>query len=117
MSDIALNPDTGDLDLTAGDVGLVTGPEAIRQRLELRLTIAKEEWFLDTNFGTDYYGKILGKKRLNEVDSELLRVILSTPGVIKLLEPITYEFEDRILRATFSALIEEEEEITLTVTL
>jgi len=109
MSGFAIDPDTGDLAISAGSIGTVSGLEETRQRLTSRLEVAKGEWYFDPNYGMDWHDKIFGKKRLNEANAELVRVILETPKVIELLEPIIYDFDDslRILGAIIKVRAED----------
>lgn len=56
-------------------------PEAIAQNIYTRLKLWLGEWYLDTDEGTDWIGKCLGK---NSMDSALLEIkqrILGTTGV------------------------------------
>lgn len=56
-------------------------PEAIAQNIYTRLKLWLGEWYLDTDEGTDWLGKCLGK---NSMDSALLEIkqrILGTTGV------------------------------------
>lgn len=56
-------------------------PEAIAQNIYTRLKLWLGEWYLDTDEGTDWLGKCLGK---NSIDSALLEIkqrILGTTGV------------------------------------
>lgn len=86
--DLRLDPDTGDLALSdAGDLQLTTGGEEIVQRLRLRLSSQRGEWLLNTSWGVDWMGTVLGKGagRRTLAEAELKRVILGTPGVARLL--------------------------------
>ena len=105
MSDLNLDPNTGDLNFSAedGDLRLTSGRDSIRQALAMRLRLVLGEWFLNIREGTDYYGAILGKKSFVEIDAELVRVILTTPGVTGLLAPIEYNVNSttRVLDVSF----------------
>ena len=106
MSDLRLNDDTGDLDVTEGALSLVEGDEALAQRIAQRLRLVRGEWFLAYLDGTDYYGQIFGKKPQVTIDAEFVRVITTTPGVAKLTAPISYNFRtdrnQRVLEVSFS---------------
>jgi hypothetical protein len=105
VSDLNLDPNTGDLNFSAedGDLRLTAGRDAIRQRLAMRLRLVRGEWFLDVTAGTDYYGAILGKRTFIEIDAELVRVILTTDGVLSLTGPIEYNVNkiNRVLDVSF----------------
>lgn len=115
MSDLTINPDTGDLDFTSGDLSLTSGADAIRQNIAMRLRMVVGEWFLDLDAGTDYYGSILGQKNFITADAEFVRVIISTPGVNDILNPLEYNLDKRtrVLRVTFK-VDTDEGEITAT---
>lgn len=119
MADFVINQDTGDVDVVAGTIELTSGPDTIRQRLENRLRMVRGEWFLDVNAGTDYYGQIFGKRTFVQIDAELTRVILTTPGVLALRDNIEYNLDKqrRILSVNFQALtVEGDVEIETTIT-
>ena len=55
--------------------------DAVAQNVYTRLKLWRSEWYLDTDEGTDWLGKCLGK---NTIDSALLEIkqrILNTDGV------------------------------------
>lgn len=62
MNDLALDVITGDLDITKFDLYVMQGADAVRQQLYVKLNLWREEWFLDTEFGTPYLQSILGKQ-------------------------------------------------------
>jgi len=89
--------DTGDIYFNNGmDIEVGSGSDVVGQRIQMRLSMVKGEWFLDTNLGTPWYKNILGKNfnpiTLNAV---FMGVILGTPGVVKLNSPIEYAFNRR----------------------
>lgn len=82
MSDLRLDPATGDLQLTGGSITLVTGADAIAQQIRIRVKFFLGEWFLDTRIGVPYFQKILGKKpRRALLDFIFRKLLLTTPGV------------------------------------
>lgn len=54
VTDLALDPSTGDLVIEAGDFALIRGPDAIAQDANLRVALFKGEWPLDLRVGIDY---------------------------------------------------------------
>lgn len=73
-----------DNDMTFGNGGLNfigDSAEAVAQNIYTRLKLWLGEWFLDTNDGTDWLGKCLGKNTLDSAVAEIRRVILNTDGV------------------------------------
>ncbi len=86
MADLKINETTGDLEIGAdGDLIIVTGADAIRQHLRIRLQFFLGEWFLDRRLGVPYYEEILRKSPNLDVVTSILRdVIRSTPGVLSI---------------------------------
>lgn len=81
--DIELNRDTHDLDIENGDFRLTpTEQLSIRQKLIIKLSTFKGEWFLDDQLGIPYYEAVLGKGRSQAtIDAIFKRAILETEGV------------------------------------
>lgn len=105
MSDFALDPATGDIDLSTGDLRFVTGADAVEQHLRIRLRIYLGAWFLDTRVGIPYYSQILVKNpNLAAIESVYRRAITDTPGVDSLERiDLTFDTSTRRLDLTFSA--------------
>ena len=84
----AADPNFGDLQLTEqGQLVLVTGQEEIRQLSAQRLRTFFSEWFLDTLIGIPYFDQIFEKgQNVNDIDAIFISEILSTQGIIRLLE-------------------------------
>lgn len=108
MADLKLGAATGDLVITAQDVELVYDDDGIRQRLKTRLEDVRGEWFRDTTIGTDWYGKILGKKPDNVRRAEFRRVIVGTEDIVGLdnLE-LTLTGTTRRLDVVFGAILDD----------
>lgn len=72
----------GDLDLSTGDIQLVTGRDEIAQHLRIRLKFFIGEWFLDKRLGIPYIQKVFRKNPNSNVVRDLIsRTALGTPGV------------------------------------
>lgn len=84
MRQLALDPLTGDLARSRGRLTLVDGVAAVRQKLDLRLSIWLGEWFADTSVGIPYL-RILGVKGVETLaKSTLDRAVRTCPGVAAL---------------------------------
>jgi hypothetical protein len=96
---------TGDLAIENDDFVLLTGIDAIAQDVDVRLQFFKGEWFLDTRIGVPWYEKILGQKpRLVAVKTLLKNAVLSTPGVLSVLDfDLDYSRSLRTLSVNFHA--------------
>lgn len=106
MEDLRLGTD-GDLALSAaGDLEVVSGLDAVVQRLRFALQHFKGEWILDEAFGVPWFQDVL-KKNPNPVvvDAVLKSVILGTPGVLA-IESLDLDWDRarRRLTVRFSAL-------------
>lgn len=99
------NPVEGDLLMRDGQLVLVTGLEAIRQELAVRLRWFKGEWFLDRRTGVPWFQKILGTKAgLTAIERILRRVITTTPGVVAITDFVLARDESaRSLSLSFEA--------------
>lgn len=102
MSDIKL-ADDGDIDLTAGEMTLTEGLEAISQRYMQRLNFFFGEWFLDKSRGIPFIQQIF-VKRPNPVviDTIFKREILEDPSARELQEfELDLETATRLLTLSF----------------
>lgn len=95
--------ETGDIAFDGMDISVGDGAAVVAQRVEMRLSTVKGHWFLDTSLGTPYYANILGKNfNPTTLNAIFLDVILGTPGVAKLNEPIAYTFDRRARKLSMS---------------
>jgi hypothetical protein len=98
---LALDPATGDLLVSRGRLEVVTGPAALRQRLQMRLRLWQGEWFADTSVGVPWL-LFLGVKGAQALaESTLRRAITTCPGVAS-LDAFTFNVDSRTRRATLS---------------
>ena len=82
VRDIALGTD-GDLSISAGDIVLISGAEAIVQAIRIRLQFFKGEWFIDLNAGIPWFQDVLVKNPdVNLLYSIFRKALLETPGVL-----------------------------------
>lgn len=86
MSSIRIGSDN-DLLFTNNNLTLLTGRDEIAQVLRQELRVFAGEWFLDTREGIPYFEDILRKAPdPARIDSIFKDKILSSPGVIELLQ-------------------------------
>lgn len=88
-----------------GNITYVNGVDRVRQQIEFRLNLWKNEWFLDSEFGTPYLQDVLGKQvTLNGALSAIRAEILAVDGVTGIVE-FSYKFdrENRKLSIDFTA--------------
>jgi hypothetical protein len=75
---------SNDLDLSSGNLQLVSDLEAIAQDVRCRLQFFRGEWFLAPNEGVPYFASVLGKGRdPNLLQSVLRAAALEAPGVLE----------------------------------
>lgn len=104
MADLKLT--TGhDIEISNGDIVLVSGVAAIAQDCDVRLKTFLGEWFLDTRIGVPYFEKILGAKpRLVALKGIFRDAIMSTPGIESITDfLIDYSGATRQLSISFVA--------------
>lgn len=109
----AIGHTSGDITLTNQSMVLVSGKEEVAERLDSRLNIHVGEWFLNTTSYVDYMSFLIQKPfPTNLFDGMLKAVILTTPGVVSLVEyESTLDSVTRTLTVTFTVLTVEDEEI------
>lgn len=92
-----------DLVFENNNLVIIEKNEFIKQILTARLRTLLGECIYDTNLGIPYLEEILGKKRSqNIVEDYFKKVILETPGVIKLIKfDLEFNVNTRELTITF----------------
>ena len=86
MADFYLNPETWDIEFdNLGDIPIVTGPEETTQNSRFRTQIIAGEMFDDTRKGVPWLTDMVSPALTLEAKKRILeRVILSTPGAVRL---------------------------------
>ena len=104
MADIKLDIN-GDLDLSTGDLVILTGLDATPQRLARKLKFFEGEWFLDTRTGIPYFRSILVKNPQTNVILSIYRQAITTDEAVTSLNDLNLEYEGltRKLSVTFVA--------------
>ena len=76
----------GKLNLLGGDLQLTSDYfDSVAQRLYIRLKSNYGKWFLDTEYGVDYYGKVFGKVRnKTRIDLLIKDEILKEQNVVRI---------------------------------
>lgn len=120
FKDLALDLATWDLRLDevngAKYVVLVTGADAIAQRLAIRFKFWLGEWFLDTRQGVPYIERILvANPDLSLIRTIFRKVIVTTPGVKKVddLEMTIDKSARRLVVSSFRATLVDGSTLTL----
>lgn len=88
MADIGID-ESGNIRVQNGRIVIVTGREAVKQRVRLALLQLLGEWFLDRTEGTDHDTQILTRPfRASLADREVRRVVMDCRDV-QSIEKIT----------------------------
>ena len=97
MSDLYLDPSTGDIALIGNSPVLIKDTlSLVRQRIEVRLNTFLGEWFYNSEVGIPYYEQILTQRYDKTiVDSILRSEVLETKDVIEVTS-----FETTLDKAT-----------------
>lgn len=116
MTDIKLDVTTHDIDISTGDLQLLTGIEAIAQHIRIRLQFFLGEWMLDTRLGIPYFQHVLIKNPKTAVVRGILRkAIQETPGVVSVSDLLVdYAPTTRQMTVSFSAATDTGEPLTFT---
>ena len=93
MSDLALDPVTGDLLIEGGDAVIVQGAAAIAQDWNLRIALFRGEWQLDRRVGIDYQGLIFGDKPSDSLLRHVFETVTRETAGIASVERLEFSFD------------------------
>jgi hypothetical protein len=93
MADLALNPLNGDLVIEAGDLKLITGPEAIAQDANLRVARFLGEWPLDLRVGIDYRSLFFDRRPPETVIRAVYEQVLSETAGVQRVSRLALAFD------------------------
>lgn len=94
MSDLALDPVTGDLLVQGGDLVIAKGATAIAQDWARRMSLFRGEWKLDRRVGIDYRGLIFADRRpANALLRHVFETVTRDTAGIQSLERLEFTFE------------------------
>jgi hypothetical protein len=103
VSDLALDPVSGDLVIRDGDLALVHGAQAVAQDWALRIGMFRGEWALDRRVGIDYQGAIFDAPRAM-AQHVFEKVTRETAGVAS-VERLEFAFDPQTRVLTVSAAV------------
>lgn len=115
FEDFALDPVTGDLDLSGGQMNIITGNQlSLRQRLFLRFAIWNGDWYFDENFGFPYQYFISRKTIKSVLDGRIKTEVRLEPDVLEISDfNSTMDVIGRTYQCYFTVHTVENEEINL----
>lgn len=121
MSDLYVNPLSGDLDLTGSRLYVTKQIEQLaRQKLEITLKTFRGEWFANRLFGIPYLAndhnniQLLEKNTKDLLDLEIRSVILGIESITEITSYTSILSADRNLTISFTAVTESGEEVEIT---
>ena len=118
MSDVRLDPNTNDLDLSGSKARLTTDDnDALAQSLTIRLKFFKNEWEFNPEEGIDYYGQVYVKGQSTDIIDSIFRErILSTNGV-KSIKEYESDYDAATRKASIKFTVERDDGVLLTTEL
>lgn len=117
MATFKLNPSTWDIDFTdTGDIDILEGAQETTQNSRFRLQIIAGEMFDDTRKGVPWMTDMVNPEVSIAAKKNILqRVILSTPGAVRLTEMNMSVDRDGLATSTWSGICESGESFSNTV--
>lgn len=108
MSQLEIDPDTGELLRTNGQLTRVTGEDEVLQHTRIRLRLFREEVPLDLSLGMQFVDVIFVKGTSEAaIDGEFRSQILETPGIASVDElEINLDSATRVLSVEWSGKID-----------
>lgn len=112
-TDIVLDPNTHDVDLSTGFAQLFSEDvPATAQRIKQALLLRRGEWFVNTQIGVPYQQDFFQSKNSQSLIDDFLRAyILQVENVSRILDYSSTIGNDRALTVNFSVLTETGETI------
>lgn len=116
MSDLALDPATGDLLIQFGDAVIVRGAEAVAQDWERRLTLFKGEWKHDRRVGIDFQNLIFDAKPSDTLLRHIFEQVTRETGGIKSVDRLEFSLDRTTRELTVSAQVTADNDETIALT-
>jgi hypothetical protein len=105
MTDLALDPLTGDLVIEAGDLKLIKGPEAVAQDANLRVALFLGEWPLDLRVGIDYRNLFFDRRPPEAVIRAVYEQVLGETAGVQRVSRLALLFDTPSRTLTVQATI------------
>jgi hypothetical protein len=105
VSDLALDPVTGDLLVQGGDLVLIQGAAAIAQDWAKRMTLFKGEWKLDRRVGIDFQNLIFDRKPSDALLRHVFEQVTRETAGVASIERLEFGFDRRTRALTVSAAV------------
>lgn len=72
---------SGDWTFGSGKSGYISGSKAIRQRIVTRLRSVRNDWFVDREFGIDWFNILSRKNNEDLIRRSIIKTVSTTEGV------------------------------------
>lgn len=106
MLDLKLDSNN-DLDVSGHGLTLIDGAARVGQQIGVVLRGFLGEWEFDLDWGTDWYGRVLGIKPVNLNDAEgALRAKILAVADAKSILSLTMDFDRTLRKWTLAALVD-----------
>jgi hypothetical protein len=103
VSDLALDPVTGDLVLEAGDAVLCHGVAAIAQDWSLRMRLFRGEWPLDRRVGIDYQRLVFDARPSDALLRHIFESVTRETAGVRSVERLEFSLDRRSRQLTVTA--------------
>lgn len=115
-TDLALDPNTGDLDFSEGTLALITSNQvSLRQRLWVRFTVWQGDWFFDETLGFPYRTYISKKVMKSVLDNKIKQTVNLEPDVLQITDfTSSLNVYTRTYQCYFTVYTAEGEQLNLT---
>lgn len=103
-SDLRLDRNTHDLDISKGTLRFITNnEEVVGQRLKIALLTKQGEWFMDTNVGLPYYQEFFTKKNNKPlIDQTIISYASRVEDVARVRDYSSTIRNDRVLEVSLT---------------
>lgn len=105
MSDLALDPVTGDLLIEGGDAVIILGAAAIAQDWARRMTLFKGEWKLDRRIGIDYQNLIFDGRPSNALLRHVFETVTRETAGVKTVDRLEFSLDRQTRELTISSQV------------
>lgn len=86
MIDIKID-NLGELAISGNDLVLISGVDALLQRIARKLRFIINDWYLNSSKGIDYVGTVLVKNpNLNYIDNMIMITVTDDPEITRIVE-------------------------------
>lgn len=106
--DILLLKDSGDAAFVNGSIPTTDETrQSVAQRLTIKLSTFKAEWFMNQDYGIDYIGQVMGRKRSKSAIDTLIQAAILEEPLVKSISSFTSDIgSDRKYSIAFQVIVD-----------